>query len=109
MKYYISHLFSENIRLKMASYHLPHKRVCSTYNSDVIDVFPNAAIALRLYLTLPISKSESESTNFDSTMSQGRLNSLAVISSEHVLVDSISFSVLINMFAVKKARKKFIA
>lgn len=75
---------------------------------------PNAAVALRILLTIPITVASGErsfsklkliKTYLRSTMSQDRLNSLALLSIERKIVESIDFKDIVKAFADKKARK----
>ena len=78
------------------------------------EIFPNVCIALRIFCTLPVTVASAERSfsklklikNFlRSTMTQERLNDLAILSIESELTRKIDFSSVINTFALKKARK----
>ena len=80
------------------------------------DIFCNVCTALRMFCTLPVTVASAERSfsklklvkNFlRSTMGQGRLNDLAILSIEAELAKRIDFQNIINDFAVKKARKAF--
>lgn len=75
---------------------------------------PNVSIALRILLTLPITVASGErsfsklkliKTYLRSTMSETRLDDLAMISIEHELGEKLNYSDLIKDFATVKARK----
>jgi len=75
---------------------------------------PNVAIALRIALTIPTTVASGERSfsklklikNYlRTTMTQERLNSLAMISIERGIVQSLDYSQLIRDFAAIKARK----
>ena len=75
---------------------------------------PNVAIALRIALTIPttvasgersLSKLKLIKNYLRTTMTQERLNSLAMISIERGIVQSLDYSQLIRDFAAIKARK----
>lgn len=76
--------------------------------------FPNVAIALRIFLTLPVTVCEGERSfskmnlvknAFRSTMQQERLNSLAILSIEHELTHKLSFDSVVDVFSHAKSRK----
>lgn len=78
--------------------------------------FPNVQIAYQLFLILPVTSCEAErafskltiiKNKLRSTMSHGKLKSLALLSIESDLTRQISFENLINEFATRKARKTF--
>lgn len=84
------------------------------YNNNVEELFPNALIALRVLLTLPVSVAKGEGTfsklkmikNYQrSTMGQEKLNGLAIISIESEAAKSINLDVLRKDFAKIKARR----
>ncbi|KAH9782483.1 Ac-like transposase [Citrus sinensis] len=76
--------------------------------------FPNAFIAYRILLTIPVTVASAE-RNFSklkliksflrSTMSQEKLNGLAMLSIEKDFLGNLHFEDLINNFASKKARR----
>nr|GEV97733.1 hypothetical protein [Tanacetum cinerariifolium] len=77
------------------------------------DCYPNAIIAYRILLTVPItmasaersfSKSKLLKSYLHSTMSQERLNGLALIAIEND-IESVKYDDLINNFASKNARR----
>ncbi|XP_071739442.1 uncharacterized protein [Rutidosis leptorrhynchoides] len=83
-------------------------------NVKKIDCFPNVIIAYRVLLTIPITVASAERSfsklkllkNYlRSTMSQERLNELALISIENNILKSIDYKELINEFASKNARR----
>lgn len=81
---------------------------------DLSSVFPNVDIALRLYLTLPVSNASGERSfsklgliknRLRTTMTEGRLNCLTIMSTEYDLLRQIDFNALIKDFASQKCRK----
>lgn len=81
---------------------------------DIVCVFPNVSIALRLYLTIPATNCETERSFsklslikncLRSTLGERKLNSLAIMSIERDLLRDISFDEAINDFASLKSRK----
>jgi len=79
-----------------------------------LDSFPNAYIAYRIMLTIPVTVASAErsfsklkliKSYLRSTMSQERLNGLAILSIEKELLKQIDYKTVINEFASKKARK----
>ena len=80
----------------------------------VQDTFPNVETVLRLYLVLMVSNCSWEwsfsklkriKNRLHTTMTQGRLNHLTLMSSEHDILRQVNFDDLINDFACRKARK----
>lgn len=78
------------------------------------DVYPNIEVALRLFLTLPVSVASCERSfsklklikNYlRSTMGQERLCGLAVISIERDISTAINYDDVIDQFAASKARR----
>ena len=76
--------------------------------------FPNVVNAYRVLLTIPVivasaqrnfSKLKLLKTYMRSTMSQERLNGLALISIESDVLESIDYQELIESFASKNARR----
>lgn len=78
------------------------------------DCYPNVCIAYRILLTIPVTVALAE-RNFSklkllknylrSSMSQERLNGLAMLCIEKDLLDNIELDSIIDDFASKKARK----
>ena len=84
------------------------------YKENLVDVYPNLNIALRLLLTVPVTVASAERTfsrmnliksYLRSSMCQERLNGLAYISIEHELARSLDYSAIITDFAASKAGK----
>lgn len=82
--------------------------------NDLISTFPNLSVALRIFLTMPVTVAHGERSfsklkiikNYlRSTMSQNRLTNLAVISIEEEICEALDITDLIREFAIKKARK----
>ena len=76
--------------------------------------FPNACIAYRIILTIPVTVASAErsfsklkllKSYLRSTMSQNRLNSLDLISIESDFLKNLDYERIINDFAAKNARK----
>lgn len=84
------------------------------FSNDLLPLFPNLTIALRIFLTIPVTVASGERSfsklklikNYlRSTMSQERLINLSLISIENKISKEIDVTDLINEFALKKARK----
>ena len=78
-------------------------------------VFPNVYIALRIYLTLPVSNASGERSfsklgiiknRLRTTMLEEKLNNLTLMSIEHDMLAQMDFEELINDFARKKSRRR---
>ncbi|PRQ40050.1 putative HAT dimerization domain-containing protein [Rosa chinensis] len=76
--------------------------------------YPNAWIAYRILLTIPVIVASAErsfsklkliKSYLQSTMSQERLNGLAMLSIEKDLVEKLEYSSLVETFATKNARR----
>jgi hypothetical protein len=79
-----------------------------------LEYFPNACIAYRILLTIPIAVASAKRTfsklkliksYLRSTMSQEKLSELAILSIEKNMLEKIDYKSLINNFASKRARK----
>ena len=77
--------------------------------------YPNDDIAYQILLTTPVTVASAERSfsklkllkNYlRSSMSQGRLNGLAILCIEKELLEGMNFELIINDFASTKARKK---
>jgi len=86
----------------------------SKYNT----VFPQAVLALKIVLTIPVTVASGERSfsrlklikNYlSSTMTQDRLSDLAIIAIEKDVGDQIELKSMINDFTQKKARKVVLA
>lgn len=78
------------------------------------DIYPNLEVALRTFLTLPVSIASCERTfsklkiikNYlRSSIAQERLSNLSIISIEFMVANSLDYDDLIDKFASEKARK----
>lgn len=78
------------------------------------ELFSNACIALSMFCTLPVTVASAElsfsklkliKNYLSSTMAQVRLSSLATISIETDLARRVDFRHVIDIFAMKKARR----
>ncbi|GJZ02219.1 zinc finger MYM-type protein 1-like protein, partial [Tanacetum coccineum] len=78
------------------------------------DCYPNAIIAYRVLLTIPVTVASAErsfsklkllKSYLRSTMSQERLNGLALIAIENDILESVNYDDLINNFSSKNVRR----
>ena len=83
---------------------------------DLVALFPNMYVALRILHTLPITVASAErsfsklkliKTYLRSTMSQDRLVGLATISIERTIAEELDMTGIIQKFASAKARKAY--
>jgi len=81
----------------------------------MLSTFPNVAIALRIYLTLPINNCEGErsfstltrvKSHLQNTMGQERLVALSLLCIESDVVRELDCTELINEFAMFKCRRR---
>uniref|UniRef100_A0A3B1JTW1 TTF-type domain-containing protein n=1 Tax=Astyanax mexicanus TaxID=7994 RepID=A0A3B1JTW1_ASTMX len=95
----------------------PSKMLKTMINLNLQSTFPNVYIALRLFLTVPITNCEGERSfsklariknELRIRMRQNRLNSLSLLAIESDLVRQLNFDELVDDFARKKSRKKHI-
>lgn len=84
------------------------------FTNNLIYLFPNLVISIRIFLTLPVTVASGERSfsklkiikNYlRSTMGQQRLSDLSIISIEKELAENIDVSNIVKTFALKKARK----
>ncbi|XP_050876930.1 uncharacterized protein LOC127080662 [Lathyrus oleraceus] len=80
-----------------------------------LDCFPNTVIAYRILLTIPVTVASAErsfsklkllKTYLRSTMSQERLNGLALIAIENDILETLKYEDLVDDFASKNVRRK---
>ena len=78
--------------------------------------FPSVSIALRIFLTLPVTNCEGERSfshlariknELRTTQTQQRLSALSLMAIETELLRSLEFDEVITDFANRRARKKF--
>ncbi|KAK1892600.1 Zinc finger MYM-type protein 1 [Dissostichus eleginoides] len=78
-------------------------------------VFPNTDIALRLFLTLPVTNASGERSfsklalvknRLRSSMQQERVSNLTLMSIEHDILREMDFKNIIKAFSSKKTRRK---
>uniref|UniRef100_A0A8C9YGK0 TTF-type domain-containing protein n=1 Tax=Sander lucioperca TaxID=283035 RepID=A0A8C9YGK0_SANLU len=93
----------------------PSKMLNTVLELGLQSVFPNVYVALRMFLTLPVTNCEGERSfshmariknELRTRMSQQRLNSLAI---ESDLVRDLDFTEVVEEFSRRKARKKTVA
>ena len=97
-------LVQENTGLQMLSY---------IYTNNLLDLYPNLSIALRLMLTVPMTEAGERSfsrlklykTHLRSTVLQERLSALGQISVEHDVTRSLDRDDIIGAFSALKNRK----
>lgn len=84
------------------------------YSNNLVELYPNLTIALRLMLTVPVTVASGErsfsrlklsKTHLRTTMLQERLSALAQISIEHEITRSLDKDELIKAFSALKRRR----
>ena len=79
-----------------------------------MDMFPNVLVAYRILLTVPVTVASTErsfsklkllKSYLRSTMTQERLNGLAILSIESQFLRSLDYDKIIDVFASKNARR----
>jgi len=84
------------------------------YKKGLQNIFPQTCIALRIFITIPVSVAEGErffsklaivKNCLRSTMKQDRLSSLVLLSCEHDLAKSLNYDKIIDAFASSRARR----
>ncbi|XP_065654737.1 zinc finger MYM-type protein 1-like [Hydra vulgaris] len=110
-KIYKADLDSSDFQSEMASFKY---QAAAIHKHSLTDAYPNTAIAIRIFLTLPVtvvtcersfSKLKIIKNYLRSTMGQERLSCLAVVSIEHEVANALDFDDVISDIASKKARK----
>jgi hypothetical protein len=85
-------------------------------SSNLADIYPNVAIALRIIATTPVTVASAErsfsrlkliKTYLRNSMSQDRLSALALLSIENDVASCLNYSDIIEDFSNKKSRKHF--
>ncbi|KYN07207.1 Zinc finger MYM-type protein 1 [Cyphomyrmex costatus] len=83
-------------------------------SNDLINIFPNLSISLRILLTMPVTVATGERSfsklkiikNYlRSTMKQERLTNLSIISIEREISRNLDITDIVNEFSIKKSRK----
>jgi hypothetical protein len=92
----------------------PISQASLLYSENLMGSFPNAFVALRIYLSLMITNCTGERSfskmaiiknKLRSSMANNRLTALAILSIESDVVRQMSFDDIIDDFAAKKSRK----
>ncbi|XP_074305277.1 uncharacterized protein LOC141640371 [Silene latifolia] len=111
----LNDLYSE---LKVLQSTLPNTLLSATDILEFIkcaDCYPNASIAYRIFLTVPVTVASAErsfsklkliKSYLRSSMSEERLNGLAMLSIEKELLENINVDVIIDDFASQNARRQ---
>ncbi|KAL5857432.1 hypothetical protein ACOSQ3_004890 [Xanthoceras sorbifolium] len=83
--------------------------------AKLMDMFPNAIIAYRIFLTIPVTVTSAErsfsklkllKSNLRTTMTQDRLNGVALICIEKDMLEKIQYDDIIDEFAFRSASRK---
>ncbi|MCY3927482.1 MAG: DUF4371 domain-containing protein [Acidobacteria bacterium] len=84
------------------------------YSKGIENIFPQVCIALRIFVSIPVSVAGGErsfsklslvKSCIRSTMLQERLSALVMLSAERELAKTLDYNDIINSFAVQKSRK----
>ncbi|XP_024986574.1 zinc finger MYM-type protein 1-like [Cynara cardunculus var. scolymus] len=110
----VNDLYSE---LKVLQVTLPNKSMTAIEILEfvkVVDCYPNVSVAYRIMLTVPVTVASAEmsfsklkllKTYLRSSMSQERLNGLAILCIEKDMFDNIDLDVITDDFTSKNARR----
>ncbi|KAI3702674.1 hypothetical protein L6452_28423 [Arctium lappa] len=110
----VNDLYSE---LKVLQMTLPSKSMSAIEILEfvkVADCYPNVSVAYRIMLTVPVTVASAErsfsklkllKTYLRSSMSQKRLNGLAILCIEKDMLDNVDLDAIIDDFASKNARR----
>ena len=92
---------------------LPVQLLQALERHGIKTTFPNVYVALKLFLTLPVSNCEGErlfsvlkqvNNELRTTMSQTRLSALSLLAIEHELVSALDFKYIVHQFAHSKCK-----
>jgi len=95
---------------------VPLAMLNNIFDNDLLEVFPNMAMCLRMYPSLLVSNCSGErsfsalkriKTYLRSTLSDCKLNNLAILHIESDVLRDIDEEKLIDVFLARKERKKF--
>ncbi|CAI6355068.1 unnamed protein product [Macrosiphum euphorbiae] len=84
---------------------------------NVINIFPNIHITLRIYLTIPVANCTAErafsklariKNKNRPSQTQDNLSSLMILSTENDVLQNLSFDKTLEIFATQKTRKKLL-
>ena len=110
---YVCHKFSETKNVKTSFRHSELYKIIVEGNIEC--AFPNADIGFRNFLTLMVTNCSAERSfsqlkyiknPIRTTMQQGRLDALSLLSIEADVLHKINFEDLIKDFAIQKSRRK---
>ncbi|XP_038637303.1 zinc finger MYM-type protein 1-like [Scyliorhinus canicula] len=110
---YVRHKFSATKNVKTRFSHAELYKIIVEDNIEC--AFPNVDIGFRIFLTLMVTNCSAERSfsqlkyiknPIRTTMQQGRLDALSLLSIEADVLHKISFEDLIKDFAIKKSRRK---
>ena len=96
---------------------LPTKMLQTLLHLDLQSIFPNVYIAVRIFLTLPVTNCEGERSfshlariknELRTRMGQRRLCSLSLLAIECELVNTLDFNDVVDDFARSKASKRLL-
>jgi len=82
---------------------------------NVINIFPNIHITLRIYLTIPVANCTAErafskfariKNKNRSSQTPDNLSSLMILSTENDVLQNLSFDKTLEIFTTQKARKQ---
>ena len=103
--------FESNVKFEKI---IPLKVLNVLHKTGMVDSFSNVDIALRIFLTMPVSVASNErafsklkllKTYLRSCMGQERLTNLAILSVEHEITKLTDFDKIIAKFAEEKLEK----
>ena len=107
---FLKEIYTTNFKLPLS----PRNLLQEIVTQNLVDLFPNVFISLRIFMTLPISAADAERSFSNqkrtknylrSTMGQQRLNGLAMLSINSDIARTLNYQSIIDKFVALKMRK----
>ena len=107
---FLKEIYKTNFKLPLS----PKNLLQEIVTQNLVDLFPNVFISLRIFITLPISAADAERSFSNqkrtknylrSTMGQQRLNGLAMLSINSDVARTLNYQSIIEKFVALKMRR----